>query len=206
VTASLLPAVEVPVPSPAVEVQGPSPIAEVAESSSARVALTTEEMMELATCWYVDFPGVGVIDLEAPQFPKRVYEVVAERMFNEPTIMETIASVSKELQEYERAGGFASTVAADAGAWPLRRLQLPLRRQQMRPRRRQPIKIGKHCLPSWWKPLELHPLPQRLTRQRPLSERRNRRRLVLLRLKPKVSRLGCLTSQPRSCKSRPPPG
>jgi hypothetical protein len=33
-TASLLPVVEVPVPSPAVEVQGPPPTAEVAESSS----------------------------------------------------------------------------------------------------------------------------------------------------------------------------
>jgi hypothetical protein len=34
-TASLLPAVEVPVPSPAVEVQGPPSTAEVAEFSSA---------------------------------------------------------------------------------------------------------------------------------------------------------------------------
>jgi cytoskeletal protein RodZ len=61
----LLPAVEVPVPSPAVEVQGPPLTAEVAESSSARVSLTVEEMMDLETCWYIDFPGVGVIDLEA---------------------------------------------------------------------------------------------------------------------------------------------
>jgi hypothetical protein len=67
----------------------------VAESSSARVALTAEEMMELATCRYIDFPGVGVIDLEAPQLPDKVYKVVAERMFNEPMIMEMIASVSK---------------------------------------------------------------------------------------------------------------
>jgi hypothetical protein len=34
-------------------------------------------------------------------------------MFNELTIMETIALVSKALQEYERAGGFASVIAAD---------------------------------------------------------------------------------------------
>jgi hypothetical protein len=66
VAASLLPAVEVPVPSPAVKVSGPSPTTEVAESSSARVALTAEEVMELATCWYIDFPGVRVIDLKAP--------------------------------------------------------------------------------------------------------------------------------------------
>jgi hypothetical protein len=104
-TVSLLPAAEMPVPSPVVEVQDPPPAVEVAESSSARVALTTEEVMELATCRYIDFPGIGVIDLEAPQLPKKVYEVAAERMFNEPTIMETIASVSKALQEHERAGG-----------------------------------------------------------------------------------------------------
>jgi hypothetical protein len=48
-----------------------------------------------------------VIDLEAPQLPEKVYEVAAERMFNEPMIMETIASVSKVLQEYEHASGFA---------------------------------------------------------------------------------------------------
>jgi hypothetical protein len=57
--------------------------------------------MELATCRYIDFPGVRVIDLEAPQLPEKVYEVVAERMFNEPTIMEMITSVSKALQEYK---------------------------------------------------------------------------------------------------------
>jgi hypothetical protein len=114
VTASLLPAMEVSVPSPAVEVSGPSPSTEVAETSSFRVALTAEEVIELATCRYINFPGVGVIDLEAPQLPEKVYEVVAERMFNEPTIMETIASVSKALQEYECADGFAPAVAEDA--------------------------------------------------------------------------------------------
>jgi hypothetical protein len=34
-------------------------------------------------------------------------------MFNEPTIMETIVSVSKALQEYERTGGFAPAIAAE---------------------------------------------------------------------------------------------
>jgi hypothetical protein len=69
----------------------------VAETSSARAALTAEEVMELATCRYIDFPGVGVIDLEVPQLPEKVFEVAAEQMFNEPTIMETIALVSKAL-------------------------------------------------------------------------------------------------------------
>jgi hypothetical protein len=44
-----------------------------------------------------------------------VYEVASERMFNEPTIMETIALVSKALQEYECAGSFALVIAADTG-------------------------------------------------------------------------------------------
>jgi hypothetical protein len=87
---------------------------EVAESSSARDALTVEEVMELATCRYIDFPGVGVIDLEAPQLPEKVLEVATERMFVELSIMDTIASVSKALQEYERAGGFAPATTAEA--------------------------------------------------------------------------------------------
>jgi hypothetical protein len=79
-----------------------------------------EEMMDLETCQYINFPGVGVIDLEAPQLPKKEYEVAAEQRSNKSTIMEqrsnksTIMSVSKVLQEYERAGGFASAAAADA--------------------------------------------------------------------------------------------
>jgi hypothetical protein len=43
-----------------------------------------------------------------------VFEVASLRMFNEPMIMETIASASNALQEYERAGGFAPAVAAEA--------------------------------------------------------------------------------------------
>jgi hypothetical protein len=111
---SLLPAVEVLMPPPVVEVQGPPPTAEVAESSSARVSLTVEEMMDLETCQYIDFPDVGIIDLEAPQLPEKEYTVAVERRSNELTIMETIALVSKALQEYERACGFSSAAATDA--------------------------------------------------------------------------------------------
>jgi hypothetical protein len=56
---SLIPAVEVPVPPPAVEVQGPPPTTEVVESSSARVHFMVEEMMDLETCRYIDFPVSG---------------------------------------------------------------------------------------------------------------------------------------------------
>jgi hypothetical protein len=113
-TASLLPAVEVSEPSAEAGVVGPPLTVEVVETSSAWGALTAEEVMELATCRYIDFPGVGVINLEAPQRPEKVFEVVTERMFTELMIMETIASVSKALQEYKRTGGFAPTVAAEA--------------------------------------------------------------------------------------------
>jgi hypothetical protein len=100
-------------PSIVVGVSGPPLTAEVVETSSAWVTLTAEEVMELATCRFIDFPGVGVIDLEAPQLPEKVYEVVSERMFNESTIMETITSVSKALQEYECTGGFTPSVAVE---------------------------------------------------------------------------------------------
>jgi hypothetical protein len=109
--ASDLPVVEVPVPSPMIEVQGPPPTAEVAESSSARASLTVEEMMDLETGRYIDLPGVEVTDLEAPQLSEKEYDAAAGRRSNESTIMETIASVSKVLQEYERAGGFAPAAA-----------------------------------------------------------------------------------------------
>jgi hypothetical protein len=68
----------------------------------------------MATCRYIDFPGVGVIDLEAPQLLEKVLEVATERMFAEPMIMEMIALVSKVLHEYERVGGFAPAAVADA--------------------------------------------------------------------------------------------
>jgi hypothetical protein len=113
-TAGPLPVVEVSEPSPAAEVPGPSPTAEVAETSSARGTITVEEVMELATCRYIDSPGVGVIDLEEPQLPEKALEVATERMFVESSIMETITSVSKVLHEYERAGGFGTEPAADA--------------------------------------------------------------------------------------------
>jgi hypothetical protein len=54
------------------------------------------------------------LTLKPPQHPEKVLEVATERMFVEPLIMETIASVSKALHEYERAGGFAPHAASGA--------------------------------------------------------------------------------------------
>jgi hypothetical protein len=73
-----------------VEILEPSPAAKAAGTSSAVGAVTVEEVMELATCQYIDFPDVGVIDLEVPQLPEKVLEVATERMLAEPSIMDTI--------------------------------------------------------------------------------------------------------------------
>jgi hypothetical protein len=71
--------------------------------------------MELATCRYIDFPSVGIINLEVPQLPEKVLEVATEWMFAEPSILEMIASVSKALHKYERTGSFAPA-AGDGGS------------------------------------------------------------------------------------------
>jgi hypothetical protein len=56
--------------------------------------------------------------------------------------METIASVSKALQEYERTGGFASAAATDAEDMSSRLPRLAWSRQKMRPHHRTSMKIG----------------------------------------------------------------
>jgi hypothetical protein len=50
------PAVEVSEPSLTPDVPGPSPTAEGEETSSAAGTVTVEEVMELVTCRYIDFP------------------------------------------------------------------------------------------------------------------------------------------------------
>jgi hypothetical protein len=72
------PAVEVPEHSLAVEMLEPPPAAGAVGSSSVVDAVTVEEVMGLATCRYIDFTGVGVIDLEAPQLSESMLEVATE--------------------------------------------------------------------------------------------------------------------------------
>jgi hypothetical protein len=76
----------------------PSPTAGAVGTSSAIGTVTVEEVMELVMFRYIDFPGVGVIDLEAPQLPEEVLDMATEWMFAKPSIMETTASISKALQ------------------------------------------------------------------------------------------------------------
>jgi hypothetical protein len=61
----------------------------MAETSSDQITLTAEEVMELATYWYIDFPSVRVIDLEGPQYSEKGFKAVEERVSNAPTIRET---------------------------------------------------------------------------------------------------------------------
>jgi hypothetical protein len=46
---------------------------EAVKTSSAVGAITVEEVMELATSRYIDFPSIGVIDLEAPRSRRRCW-------------------------------------------------------------------------------------------------------------------------------------
>jgi hypothetical protein len=73
--------------------------------------------MELATCQYVDFPGIGIVDLDAPELPsndREMLEVVTEQMFAKPSILETVASVTLALRQYENAGGLAPPAVSEA--------------------------------------------------------------------------------------------
>jgi hypothetical protein len=75
-------------------------------------------------------------DLEAPWLPEKEYDAVAKRRSNEPTIMETIASVSKALQEYQHASGFSPAAAKDTEDVDLSAPRLTWSQQKTRPRRR----------------------------------------------------------------------
>jgi hypothetical protein len=76
-------------------------------------SVIVEEVMELATSRYIDFPGVGIVDLDAPELLSKVLEVATERMFAETTILETIASISRALHQYECAGGFTPSATPE---------------------------------------------------------------------------------------------
>jgi hypothetical protein len=79
--------------------------------------VTVEEVMELVTRQYLDFPGIGVVDLDAPELPsndREMLEMAMEQIFAEPTILETIVSVTLALRQYERAGSSAPPAASEA--------------------------------------------------------------------------------------------
>jgi hypothetical protein len=72
--------------------------------------------MDLAMRRYVDFPGIGTVDLDALELPsndREMLEVATERMFAEPSILKTIASVTLALRQYEGAGSSAPPAAPE---------------------------------------------------------------------------------------------
>jgi hypothetical protein len=202
VATSSLPAVEVPGPPPAAEALGPPTTTKVAETSSSQITLTTEKVMELATCRYIDFPGVGVIDLEGPQYSEKGYEAESERMSNALTIRETIASVSKALQEYERTSGFSSAAGAEAADAAL---VAPVAHVEPTVGMSTPLVFdeGLEAPP----PLlaEATDAPAYVAEARAseaIVERKHHRRPVRLLLTPRASRFASPTSRPLSHKGR----
>jgi hypothetical protein len=80
-------------------------------------AVSVEDAMDLVACRYVDFPGIGTIDLDTPELPsndREMLEVATDRIFAEPSILDTIASVASALRQYEGAGGSALPAASEA--------------------------------------------------------------------------------------------
>jgi hypothetical protein len=66
---------------------------------------------------YVDFPDIGTNDLNAPELPRNdreMLEVATEQMFAEPSILDTIASVTSALHQCEGVGGSALLAASEA--------------------------------------------------------------------------------------------
>jgi hypothetical protein len=87
------------------------------EPSPAVGVASVEDVMDLAACRYVDFPSIGTIDLDAPELPgndRELLEVAPERMFAEPTILETIALVASVMRQYQGVGGSAPPAAPEA--------------------------------------------------------------------------------------------
>jgi hypothetical protein len=142
------PAAEVVDPSPAAEVPEPSPAAEVAETSSAAGAVTVEEVMEMVTSRYIDFPGVGIVDLEAPELPSKALDVARSGC------LPCHQSWRRSRRSHRRCISTSVPAASLPPPRRRRRRQLPRRlqpariRSQMRPRHRRPVRSRKCPSPS----------------------------------------------------------
>jgi hypothetical protein len=91
-------------------------ISTVPEPSPVAGATSAEDVMDLVVFQYVDFPGIGTIDLDAPELPsndREMLELVMKRMFAEPSTLDTITSVTSALRQYEGVGSSASPAAPE---------------------------------------------------------------------------------------------
>jgi hypothetical protein len=73
--------------------------------------------VESASCRYVDFPGIRIIDLDTPELSsndREMLEVATEQMFADPLILDTITSVVSALHQDEGAGSLAPPATSEA--------------------------------------------------------------------------------------------
>jgi phosphoenolpyruvate-protein kinase (PTS system EI component) len=59
-------------------------------------AAPIERTTDLASSRYVDFPGIGVVDLNTAELPsndRKMLEVATKLMFADPSVLDTIMSV-----------------------------------------------------------------------------------------------------------------
>jgi hypothetical protein len=87
------------------------------ESSAAAIAASVEGAAGTSSSRYVDFPGIGIIDLDATELPsndREILEVATERMFVDPSILDAIASVLLVSRQDEGAGSLAPPAAPEA--------------------------------------------------------------------------------------------
>jgi hypothetical protein len=93
-------------------------VASMAPEPSPTVGVASvEDAADLAACRYEDFPGIRTIDLDAPKLPsndREMLEVATERMFAEPSILDTITSVASALRQYKGASSSAPPAASEA--------------------------------------------------------------------------------------------
>jgi hypothetical protein len=119
------------------------------EPSPAVGVASVEEVMDMEACRYMDFPGIGAINLDAPELlgnDRELLEAATERMFAEPTILETIASVVSALRQYESAGGSAPPSTPEVAEGRLRSPWPARSRMRLRPRHRRPERTrGRPC-------------------------------------------------------------
>jgi hypothetical protein len=82
----------------------------VLESSAVAAAASIEGAAGTSSSRYVDFPSIGIIDLDTTELPSNdrvILEVATDRMFAEPSILDAIASVPSVPRQHEGAGSLA---------------------------------------------------------------------------------------------------
>jgi hypothetical protein len=88
------------------------------ESTAVVTAEPTEGASDTSSSRYVNFPGVGIIDLDATELPsndRELLEIVTERMFADPSILDAIALVSSVSRQDEGVVGSAPRARGSRG-------------------------------------------------------------------------------------------